>query len=39
MHDRFNKTSTENSAFIAAQVFKLLSHKVMFVNRKDNRNC
>ena len=26
-------------AFIAALVFKLLICKVLFINRKDNRNC
>ena len=25
--------------FTAALVFKLLSRKVLFINRKDNRNC
>ena len=25
-------------AFIAVLIFKLLSHKVLFINRKDNRN-
>ena len=32
-------TNTENSAFMAVLVFKLLSLKVLFINRKDNRNC
>ena len=32
-------TTTEIFAFIAVLVFKLMSRKVMFVNRKDNRNC
>ena len=32
-------TNTEISAFIAVPVFKLLSRKVLFINRKDNRNC
>ena len=32
-------TNTEIFAFIAAPVFKLLSRKVLFINRKDNRNC
>ena len=31
--------NTEISAFIAAPVLKLLSRKVFFINRKDNRNC
>ena len=32
-------TNTEIFAFIAALVLKLLSRKVLFTNRKDNRNC
>ena len=32
-------TNTEMFAFIAVLVFKLLSRKPMFINRKDNRNC
>ena len=32
-------TKTEIFTFIAVLVFKLLSRKVLFVNRKDNRNC
>ena len=32
-------TNTEVFAFIAALVFKLLSHQVLLINRKDNRNC
>ena len=32
-------TNTEHSALIAVQVFKLSSHKVLFINRKDDRNC
>ena len=31
--------STEIYAFKTALVFKLLSRKVLFINRKDNRNC
>ena len=36
--------NTETFAFIAVLVFKvlslkLLSRKVLFINRKDNRNC
>ena len=31
-------TNTENFAFIAVLIFKLLSGKVLFINRKDNRN-
>ena len=33
------KTNNEVFAFIAVQVFKLLSRKVLFKNRKDNTNC
>ena len=32
-------TNTEISAFMAVLVFTLLSLKVLFINRKDNRNC
>ena len=32
-------TKTEIFAFIAVLVFKLLSRKVLFLNRKGNRNC
>ena len=31
--------NTEIFIFIAGLVFKLLSRKVLFINRKDNRNC
>ena len=31
--------STEIFAFIAVLVFKLLSRKVLLINKKDNRNC
>ena len=31
--------NTENFAFIAVLVFKLLNRKVLFINRKYNRNC
>ena len=31
--------NTETFAFIAILVFKLLSRKLFFINRKDNRNC
>ena len=31
-------TNTEIFAFIAALVFKLLSRKVLFTNRKDDRS-
>ena len=31
-------TNTEVFAFIAVQVFKLLSGKVLFIRRQDNRN-
>ena len=30
---------TEIFAFIAILFFKLLSRKVLFINRKENRNC
>ena len=32
-------TKTEIFAFIALLVFRSLSRKVLFINRKDNRNC
>ena len=32
-------TNTESFASIAVLVFKLSSRKVLFINRKDNRNC
>ena len=32
-------TNTEIFAYTAALVFKLLSCKVLYTNRKDNRNC
>ena len=32
-------TNTEIFAFTAVLVFKLLSRKVLFTSRKDNRNC
>ena len=32
-------TNTEIFAFIAVLAFKLLSRKVLFINRKDNKNC
>ena len=32
-------TNTEFFSFIAVLVFKLMSRKVLFKNRKDNRNC
>ena len=31
--------NTEIFASIAVLVFKLLSRKVLFINRKDNKNC
>ena len=31
--------NSETFALIAVLVFKLLSPKVLFMNRKDNRNC
>ena len=32
-------TNTEILAFTAVLVFQLLSCQVLFINRKDNRNC
>ena len=32
-------TNTEIFSFITVLVFKLLSRKVLFINRNDNRNC
>ena len=32
-------TNTEIFPFMAVLVFKLLSRNVLFINRKDNRNC
>ena len=32
-------TDTEIFAFIAVLDFKLLCRKVLFINRKDNKNC
>ena len=32
-------TNTEIFVFMAVLVFKLLSRKALFTNRKDNRNC
>ena len=32
-------TNTKVFAFIAALVLKLVSRKVLFINRKDKRNC
>ena len=32
-------TTTEIFAFIVVAVFNLLSQKVLFINRKDKRNC
>ena len=32
-------TNNEIFAFMAVLIFKLLSRKVLFTNRKDNRNC
>ena len=41
MYNQFstNNKHTEIFAFIAVLVFKLLSHKILFISRKDNRNC
>ena len=33
------RTNIEIFAFIAVVVFKLLSRKVLFINRKDDKNC
>ena len=32
-------TNTEILVFIAIAAFKLFSRKILFINRKDNRNC
>ena len=32
-------TNTETFTFIALLVFKLFGRKVLFINRKDNKNC
>ena len=32
-------TNTDIFALIAVLVFKLLSRKILFINRKDDRNC
>ena len=32
-------TNTESFTFIAVLVFKLLSGKILFINREGNRNC
>ena len=32
-------TNTEIFVSIAVLVFKLLGHKVLFINKKDERNC
>ena len=32
-------TNNGKFAFIAVLVFKLLSRNILFINRKDNRNC
>ena len=32
-------TNTETFTFIAVLVFKLLNRKVLFIKKKDNRNC
>ena len=32
-------TNAENFAFLAVLVFKLVSHKLLFINIKDNRHC
>ena len=38
MIDSIQKTNTEIFVFTAILVFKLLSRKVLFLNRTDNRN-
>ena len=32
-------TNTDIFAFIVILILKLLSRKVLFINRKDNKNC
>ena len=32
-------TNTDIFAFIVVLILKLLSRKVLFINRKDNKNC
>ena len=39
MIDSTQVTNSEIFAFIAILVFKLLSRKVLFINRVDNRDC
>ena len=39
MIDSTQITYAEIFAFIAVLVFKLLTRKILFTNRKDNRNC
>ena len=39
MISSIQKANTEISAFIAVLIFKLLRHKSLIINRKDNRNC
>ena len=39
MVDSTQVKNTEIFAFIAVLVFNLLSRKILFINRKDNRNC
>ena len=33
------RINTEIFAFIAVLIFKLLSRKILPINKKDNRNC
>ena len=33
------KTNTDIFAFVVVPVFKLISRKFLFINRKDNENC
>ena len=39
MIDSAQVRNSEIFAFIAILVFKLLSRKVLFINREDNRDC
>ena len=39
MIDLTQITNTEIFTFVTVLIFKLLSRKVLFINRKDNRNC
>ena len=39
MHDECSASISVEFICFAVLVFKLLSGKVLFINRKDNRNC